>query len=112
MEDGDEDPQPVRAVGDVPEHGQLAVRRGGEPRLPVARDPDRTEARVAQLLERRARVADGVVDGADEERLVVAAAAGERQRREGESERSANGLLARTTGLAGRVACTKETESR
>jgi hypothetical protein len=80
-------------------------------------------------------MADGVVDGADEEgrgfrrlflrpparlrlrRLVVAAAACERQRceREGErdgAERTANGALARATGLPGRVACTNETERR
>jgi hypothetical protein len=50
-------------------------------------------------------------------RLVVAAAARERQRREREgeragAERTANGALARATGLPGRVACTNETERR
>jgi hypothetical protein len=55
-------------------------------------------------------MADRVVDRADEERLVVAAAPGEGQCRKG--ERTAKGTLVRTTGLPGLVACTNETESR
>jgi hypothetical protein len=67
-------------------------------------------------------MADAVVDRADEERWrlpllglrravsgVVAAAACERQRRDG--ERTANSTLPRTTTGPGRVACTNVTES-
>jgi hypothetical protein len=69
-------------------------------------------------------MADGVVDRADEEPVVLgaaaagagaaasaiaAAAAGERQRRE--RERTGNSVLARTTTIPGRVACTNVTES-
>ena len=85
--------------------------------------PTAPESRVAQLLERGPLVPDGVVDRADEERrlgvcgrllgavgrLVVAAAAREGQRRDG--ERTANSALPRTTTGPGRVACTKVTES-
>lgn len=79
--------------------------------MPLARDPDGAEARLLELAERRPGVADGVVDGADEEprfvgRLrvvrVVAAAGGERQRRK--DDRTANGTLLRTTTAPGRVA--------
>jgi len=107
--DAEEDPRLTRALDDTPERGDLLWRRRREPRLPEARDPNRTEPRLLQLLERRPLVADGIVDGTDEERLVVAAAAGERQRREG--ERTGNSVLARTTTTPGRVACTNVTES-
>ena len=56
-----------------------------------------------ELLEGRPGVPDGVVDRADEEGLVVAAAAtGERQCRE--DERTGNSALARTTTTPGCVA--------
>ena len=80
--------------------------------MPEARDPDRTEAGSLELVERRPGLTDGVVDGADDEALVVApAAAGERQRREAERERTENSALARTTMGPGRVACTNVTVS-
>jgi len=108
--DAEEDPCLARALDDTPERGDLLRHRRRETGLPEARDPNRPEPRLLQLRQRGPLVADGVVDGADEERLVVAAAAGERQR--GERERTAKGTLVRTTGLPGLVAWTNETESR
>ena len=121
--DREEDAQPVGSSGDVAKDVELLGGGRGESRLPEAGDPDRAEARVAQLVERRSGLADEVVDRADDEgrtrlgrlrlrrgRGIVAAAAGERQRRE--EERTVNGTLERTTALPGRVACTKETVRR
>jgi len=107
--DAEEDPRFTDALDDAPERGDLLWRRRRQPGLPEARDPDRPEADLLELLERRPLVADGIVDGADEERLIVAAATGEGQRREG--ERTGNSVLARTTTTPGRVACTNVTES-
>jgi hypothetical protein len=72
--------------------------------LPETRDPDRAEAGLLELVKRRPGVADGIVDRADEVRLVVAAASatGEDQCREG--ERTGNSALARTTTTPGCVA--------
>ena len=56
-------------------------------------------------------MADGVVDRADEERLVVAAAAAAGKRQRDERERTGNSALERTTTIPGRVACTNVTES-
>ena len=109
MVEAEEDPRFTRALDDTPESGDLVRRRRRKTGLPEARDPNRTEPRLLQLVERRPLVADGIVDGADEERLVVAAAPGERQRREG--ERTGKSVLARTTTTPGRVACTNVTES-
>jgi hypothetical protein len=102
--DAEEDPRVVGARRHVPQHGELAGGWLREAGLPEARDPNRPEAGILQLLERRARVPDRIVDGADEEGLVVAAAASEDQR--GERERTAKGTLVRTTTGPGRVACT------
>lgn len=109
MVDAEEDPRFAGALDDAPERGNLLRRRRRQAGLPEARDPDRAEAGFLELVERRPWMANGVVDCADEEGLVVAAATGERQR--GEGERTENGVLARTTTTPGRVACTNVTES-
>ena len=78
--------------------------------MPEARDPDRAETGLLEPVERGPGMPDGIVDRADEERLVVAAAAtGEGQCRE--EERTGNSALARTTTTPGCVACTNVTES-
>ena len=110
MVDAEEDPRFAGALDDAPERGDLLWLRCREPGLPEARDPDRPEAGILELLECRPGVADPVVDRADEEGLVlVAAAAAERQR--GEAERTENSVLPRTTTGPGRVACTNVIES-
>ena len=130
--DGEEDAQSVRTRRRRPA-GRRAPGRG-EPRGPAARarDPDGSEACVAQLVELRPRLADGVVDRADEERrrlrrrVAVArpsssppsspAASPRRSRRSRRA--SARGGAHREgrarahDGLAGRVAWTNETVSR
>ena len=76
-------------------------------RLPEARDPDRPEAGLLQLLEGRALVPDRVVYGSNQKRgaiSVVASAAG--KERGGEETRTTYGVLTRSTGRPGRAAST------
>jgi hypothetical protein len=49
----------------------LLAGRRRQPRLPEARDADGAEAGLLELEERRIGMANGVVDRADEERLVA-----------------------------------------
>ena len=110
MVDAEEDPRFTGALDDTPERGDLLWLRCREAGLPETRDPDGAEAGLLELAERGAGVPDCVVDRADEEGLVLAAAtSGERQRRKG--ERTANSALERTTTIPGRVAWTNVTES-
>ena len=89
MVDAEEDPRLARALDDAAEDRDLLLRRRREARLPEARDPDRGEAGLLQLLEGRALVPDCVVYGSNQKRgaiTVVASAAG--KERGGEEERT------------------------
>jgi hypothetical protein len=72
VEDGDDDGElrvrgPRRRVAE-----RRALPGGGlrQPRLPVARDAERVEAGLGELAQDGAALARGVVDRADEERLL------------------------------------------
>ena len=112
MVDAEEDPRVAGALDDAAEDGDFLLRRGREARLPEARDPDRAEAGLLQLLEGRALVPRGVVYGSNQKRgaiSVAASAAG--QERGGEEARAKNGVLTRSTGRPGRASSRNETES-
>ena len=89
MVDAEEDPSVAGALDDPAEDGDFFLGRCGEPRLPEARDPDRPEAGLLQLLEGRPLVPDCVVYGSNQKRgaiAVVASAAG--KERGGEEART------------------------
>ena len=112
MVDAEEDPRVAGALDDAAEDGDLLLRRRGQARLPEARDPDRAEAGLLQLLEGRALVPDRVVYGSNQKRgaiRIVASAAG--NERGGDETRTTNGVLTRSTGRPGSAASRKETES-
>ena len=71
LEDAEEDPYPIGSGRDVAQRGELLGRRLGEPRLPVAGRADSFEAGFTQLLQRRARVADSIVDRAHDEAVAL-----------------------------------------
>lgn len=112
MVDGEEDPRVARALDDAAQDRDLLLGRRRQARLPVARDPDGAETGVLQPAEGGALVPDGVVYGSNQKRgasTLVASAAG--KGRGGEEERTAKGVLTRSTGRPGNVASTNETES-
>ena len=90
----------------------LLFGRRRQPGLPAARDPDRTEAGLLQLLEGRALVSDGVVYGSNQKRGAIrAVASAPAKERGGEEERTTYGVLKRSTGRPGSAASTNETTS-